>query len=157
MYQLKVASRRGSAFPLKHTKLLWSRDMDASSFVALSTALDHEVPSVVQNLLLSLEREKMTREDLAMQALCGRIVANIGLDPTYRTSWHQLVRHYSQGCDTAEERARLALQRIEATGWMPSQELFMGEIRELLDFQADIDITEFTDLSEGEDMDEGEG
>ena len=125
--------------------------MDPGSYIALSPALGHSLPSVVEQLLLSLERERMAREDLAMLALDGRVVANCDLDPTYRLIWRHLVWKYSGDCDEHRERARLALQRVEAKGWMPGEGKMMDQIRELLNLDEDVDTRDYSDLSEEDD------
>jgi Fe-S cluster assembly ATPase SufC len=39
--------------------------MNSASYVALSTALEQDMPSVLEDMLLQIERTRMEREDLA--------------------------------------------------------------------------------------------
>ena len=50
--------------------------MDATSFVALSTALDISLPSALEDALQQLERTRMEREDLAARGIQGRFACN---------------------------------------------------------------------------------
>ena len=50
--------------------------MDATAYLALSAALDRELPSALESMAEARERAAMAFEDLAARAITGRVVAN---------------------------------------------------------------------------------
>ena len=74
--------------------------MDATAALALAAAIDHELPTLVQELMLDRERKAMQLEDLAVQGNTGRLFANV--DQTQKPddlgpymSWDELVTDYA--------------------------------------------------------------
>ena len=78
--------------------------MDTASTIALAVVIDHtlvhELPSLVQELMLERERKAMQLEDLAVQGNTGRLFANV--DQTQKPddlgpfmSWDELVTDYA--------------------------------------------------------------
>ena len=53
------------------------RAMDVTSALALAAAINHELPLLVQELMLERERKAMQLEDLAVQGVTGRFFANV--------------------------------------------------------------------------------
>ena len=53
--------------------------MDVTTALALAAAIDHELPTLVQELMLDRERKAMQLEDLAVQGMTGRLYANMDL------------------------------------------------------------------------------
>ena len=51
--------------------------MDVTTALALAAAIDHELPTLVQELMLDRERKAMQLEDLAVQGNTGRLFANV--------------------------------------------------------------------------------
>ena len=50
--------------------------MDATAYLALSAALDRELPSALESMAEARERAAMAFEDLAAHAITGRVVHN---------------------------------------------------------------------------------
>ena len=85
--------------------------MDTASTIALAVVIDHtlvhELPSLVQELMLERERKAMQLEDLAVQGLTGRLFANVDLahepdeDLGPVDSWDDLVTDYAAEVDFA--------------------------------------------------------
>ena len=81
--------------------------MDANAALALAAAVDHELPSLVQELMLERERKAMQLEDLAVQGMTGRLYANVDLahepdeDVGPFDSWDDLVDSYAAEVDFA--------------------------------------------------------
>lgn len=127
--------------------------MDTPSYVALSQALDFSLPSALEDAIRQVEAARMEREDLAAHALQGRVTCNPGMSGRNCT-WDDLARHWYGELHDARERARLALQRIEAispAGWSALTE----EALELLDMDVSVDLDAFDDMSvSDEDMPE---
>ena len=74
--------------------------MDVTTALALAAAIDHELPTLVQELMLERERKAMQLEDLAVQGNTGRLFANV--DQTQKPddlgpymSWDELVTDYA--------------------------------------------------------------
>ena len=55
------------------------RAMDANATLAIAAAINHELPSLVQELRLERERKAMQLEDLAVQGMTGMFVANLDM------------------------------------------------------------------------------
>ena len=57
--------------------------MDVTTSLALAAAINHGIPSLVQQcheeLMLDRERKAMQLEDLAVQGMTGRLLANMDL------------------------------------------------------------------------------
>ena len=75
--------------------------MDVTASLALAAAINHELPSLVQELMLERERKAMQLEDLAVQGMTGRLFANVDLDQEvvddlYFVSWDDLVTDYAE-------------------------------------------------------------
>jgi hypothetical protein len=51
--------------------------MDAAAYLALSAALDRELPCAIEGLAEARERAAMAFEDLAAHAITGRVVSNV--------------------------------------------------------------------------------
>lgn len=138
--------------------------MEPGSFVALHSALEHELPSVVEQLLLSLERERMAKEDAVAHALDGRGIVNCALDPKYRSrqSWRHYAWEEIERAFDLRERARLARQRVEMV-WVemgrqdPVGRRYgpvddMNQLHRLLTPRSDVDLSAFSDRAD--DMEE---
>ena len=78
------------------------RAMDVTTALALAAAIDHELPTLVQELMLDRERKAMQLEDLAVQGMTGRLFANVDLDQKpdedleLFDSWDDLVTDYAE-------------------------------------------------------------
>ena len=59
------------------------RAMDVATALTLAVVINHEIPSLVQELqselMLDRERKAMQLEDLAVQGMTGRLYANVDL------------------------------------------------------------------------------
>ena len=81
--------------------------MDVTTALALVAAIDHELPSLVQELMLDRERKAMQLEDLAVQGITGRLFANVDQDQKEEEdlgpfmSWDDLVDSYAAEVDFA--------------------------------------------------------
>ena len=81
--------------------------MDVTTALALAAAIDHELPTLVQELMLDRERKAMQLEDLAVQGITGRLFANV--DQAHEPdedfgpfmSWDDLVTDYAVEVDFA--------------------------------------------------------
>ena len=78
--------------------------MDVAASLALAAAIDHELPSLVQELMLERERKAMQLEDLAVQGMTGMIVANLDMIHirvdhwgVRLDSWQEVVEMYAEG------------------------------------------------------------
>ena len=75
--------------------------MDVTTALALAAAIDHELPTLVQELMLDRERKAMQLEDLAVQGMTGRLLANMDLahepEEYYGpfVTWDDLVEGYA--------------------------------------------------------------
>ena len=79
--------------------------MDVTTALALAAAIGHEIPSLVQQcheeLMLDRERKAMQLEDLAVQGMTGRLLANMDLahepdeDSGPFETWDDLVLGYA--------------------------------------------------------------
>lgn len=123
--------------------------MDAASYCALGLALDRDV-SVLQETMLALERQRMVTEDLAAQALTGRLAHNYLLRQSNVTSWEQEYLLLSQTLDDQQERARLAMQRVDAIGAAPEFRDLLEETRDILDFEIQMEVDEIRDLDDSD-------
>ena len=74
--------------------------MDVTTALALAAAIDHELPTLVQELMLDRERKAMQLEDLAVQGNTGRLFANVDQKPDEDeeifVSWDDLVTDYAE-------------------------------------------------------------
>ena len=76
--------------------------MDVTTALALAAAIDHELPSLVQELMLERERKAMQLEDIAVQGVTGRFFANVDLahEPDEVLgpfmTWDDLVTDYAE-------------------------------------------------------------
>ena len=87
--------------------------MDSAAYVALSTALERELPSVLEDMLLKIERTRMEREDLAARGVQGRFVANCHLSVTVQTRyWITSFQELNDDANLLELRQRRALQAL---------------------------------------------
>ena len=81
--------------------------MDVTTALALAAAIDHELPTLVQELMLDRERKAMQLEDLAVQGITGRLFANV--DQAHEPDedfgpfmpWDDLVTDYAAEVDFA--------------------------------------------------------
>ena len=80
--------------------------MDVAASLALAAAIDHELPSLVQELMLERERKAMQLEDLAVQGMTGMIVANLDMIHSRvdhwgvrLDSWQEVVDMYAEEAD----------------------------------------------------------
>jgi hypothetical protein len=128
--------------------------MDAASYRALSLALDRET-GVLEDTMLALERQRMLTEDLAGQALSGRAGHNNTLRRTDVNSWSHEYLLLVQAIDDLEERARLALQRVEALA-TPGNQHLAEEARALLAFDEPMDAEEMEEMDMRESDDESD-
>ena len=63
--------------------------MDAAAYLALSAALDRELPCAIEGLAEARERAAMAFEDLAAHAITGRVVSNVEQLPSgARRQWN---------------------------------------------------------------------
>ena len=82
------------------------RAMDVATALTLAVVINHEIPSLVQELqselMLDRERKAMQLEDLAVQGMTGRLFANVDLDQKpdedleLFDSWDDLVTDYAE-------------------------------------------------------------
>ena len=75
--------------------------MDVTTALALAAAIDHELPTLVQELMLDRERKAMQLEDLAVQGNTGRLFANVDQNQEEEdlgpfVSWDDLVTDYAE-------------------------------------------------------------
>ena len=74
----------------------------ALALAAVAAAIDHELPSLVQELMLERERKAMQLEDLAVQGITGRLFANVDQSQKEEEdlgpfmSWDDLVTDYAE-------------------------------------------------------------
>ena len=78
--------------------------MDATSFVALSTALDISLPSALEDALQQLERARMEREDPAARGIQGRFAANCSF--VQDVSGRYWIQSFHSVCDMHLESVR---------------------------------------------------
>jgi hypothetical protein len=123
--------------------------MDAASYCALGLALDRDA-SVLQDTMLALERQRMLTEDIAAQALTGRLTHNYLLQRSHVNSWEHEYRLLSQALDEQQERARLAMQRVNAIGAAPEFRDMLVETQDLLDFEIPMDLDDVQDLDDSD-------
>ena len=83
-----------------------ARAMDVTTALALAAAIDHELPTLVQELMLDRERKAMQLEDLAVQGITGILFANV--DQAHEPdevgpfmSWDDLITDYAAEVDFA--------------------------------------------------------
>ena len=82
------------------------RAMDVATALTLAVVINHEIPSLVQELqselMLVRERKAMQLEDLAVQGMTGRLFANVDQnqeedkDFAPFVSWDDLVTDYAE-------------------------------------------------------------
>ena len=88
------------------------RAMDVATALTLAVVINHEIPSLVQelqsDLMLDRERKAMQLEDLAVQGMTGKFFANMELQPLDEgetleepvgdslITWESLVIDYSE-------------------------------------------------------------
>jgi hypothetical protein len=150
-----------------------SEAMDAGAYMALSAALQQQLPSALEDAVLALERQRMITEDIAAHGMSGKITCNPSLDLAARYEqaggirtpncpqdyWCAVTQKWYDHLQEAKERSRLALQRVEVLG-IPSDGGFPqlgNEIRELLDLDSPIEVDGYEDYemdSESEDSEE---
>ena len=80
--------------------------MDVAASLALAAAIDHELPSLVQELMLERERKAMQLEDLAVQGMTGMIVANLDMIHSRVDHWGVRLNSWQEVVDMYAEVAQ---------------------------------------------------
>jgi hypothetical protein len=93
--------------------------MDAATHAGLAVALDHNLPTALQDAMLETERARMRCEDLATHAIMGRATANCGLKPSVQSrhwvqSFHDLTDSVFDLEDHLRETQTLARRALTA-------------------------------------------
>ena len=83
--------------------------MDTTAYLALSAALDRELPTALDDARLTIERLRMEKEDLAARAITGRVNWNPYMtDIGSGFTWSRIERVKRDEC----ERWRRAVYRV---------------------------------------------